>query len=152
MALAGIPVWRIQVFGRWGSLAILSYLRETILEGQSETLAAEVEAGLSSLAPEIRARAPVAAPATPGAVLPASEQFDLDALASGTPKEMADPTAVKRAIVDFLEKRCGSIPPQVQPLDEAPAGLDAMREWLVAQIKVLDERLEAKYDHIKEVM
>ena len=43
MALAGISEWRIQTFGRWGSSAVLAYIRETLLEGRSEHLAAEVE-------------------------------------------------------------------------------------------------------------
>lgn len=44
MALAGISEWRIQTFGRWGSSAVLGYIRETLLQGKSDFLAAEVEA------------------------------------------------------------------------------------------------------------
>ena len=34
MALAGHPIWTIQVFGRWGSKAILGYVREALLGHQ----------------------------------------------------------------------------------------------------------------------
>ena len=45
MALAGVHEWRIQLFGRWGSQAVLAYIRETLLEGRREDLAAEVQDG-----------------------------------------------------------------------------------------------------------
>jgi hypothetical protein len=44
MALAGISEWRIQTFGRWGSSAVLAYIRETLIQGKGDFLAAEVEA------------------------------------------------------------------------------------------------------------
>ena len=39
MALAGHPIWTIQVFGRWGSKAILGYVREALLGHQGGNLA-----------------------------------------------------------------------------------------------------------------
>ena len=39
MALAGHPIWTIQVFGRWGSKAILGYVREALLGHQGGSLA-----------------------------------------------------------------------------------------------------------------
>ena len=44
MALAGVSEWRIQTFGRWGSSAVLKYIRETLIQGKGDFLAAEVEA------------------------------------------------------------------------------------------------------------
>eukprot|EP00972_Heterocapsa_arctica_P026050 3835430-Heterocapsa_arctica.AAC.1 len=41
MAAAGISEWRIQVFGRWGSAAVLGYQREAQL-ATSTMLAREV--------------------------------------------------------------------------------------------------------------
>ena len=34
MALAGVSEWRIQTFGRWGSSAVLKYIRETLIQGK----------------------------------------------------------------------------------------------------------------------
>jgi hypothetical protein len=48
MALAGISEWRIQVFGRWGSSAVLGYLRDTIISGAAGALAQEVVHATSS--------------------------------------------------------------------------------------------------------
>ena len=42
MAQAGISEWRIQVFGRWGSAAILGYLRDSLISGAAGALAQEV--------------------------------------------------------------------------------------------------------------
>ena len=42
MARAGISEWRIQVFGRWGSSAVLGYLRESLISGAAGALAQEV--------------------------------------------------------------------------------------------------------------
>jgi hypothetical protein len=42
MARAGISEWRIQVFGRWGSSAVLGYLRESLISATSGALAQEV--------------------------------------------------------------------------------------------------------------
>ena len=42
MARAGISEWRIQVFGRWGSSAVLGYLREALISGAAGALAQEV--------------------------------------------------------------------------------------------------------------
>ena len=44
MAIAGHRVWTIQVFGRWGSSAILGYVREAILGQQGGDLARVTEA------------------------------------------------------------------------------------------------------------
>ena len=44
MAMAGIELWRIQVFGRWGSMAILKYVRESCLGTLGQGLASQVEA------------------------------------------------------------------------------------------------------------
>ena len=43
MALAGHPIWTIQVFGRWGSRAILGYVREALLGHQGGSLAQQTE-------------------------------------------------------------------------------------------------------------
>ena len=48
MALAGHPVWTIQVFGRWGSAAVLGYVREALLGHQGGELAQRTEAAASS--------------------------------------------------------------------------------------------------------
>ena len=56
MALAGISEWRIQVFGRWDSSAIVGCLRDSLIIGAAGALAQEVECardatrGLSSVA------------------------------------------------------------------------------------------------------
>jgi len=42
MARAGISEWRIQVFGRWGSSAVLGYLRDAIITGAAGAIAREV--------------------------------------------------------------------------------------------------------------
>ena len=42
MALAGISEWRIQVFGRWGSAAVLKYVRDTIVDADAHHISAEV--------------------------------------------------------------------------------------------------------------
>jgi hypothetical protein len=42
MARAGISEWRIQVFGRWGSSAVLGYLRDSLISGAAGSLAQEV--------------------------------------------------------------------------------------------------------------
>jgi len=47
MAAAGISEWRIQVFGRWGSDAVLKYIREAAIDANSHHLAAEVEEALT---------------------------------------------------------------------------------------------------------
>ena len=44
MALADLSEWRIQVFGRWGSSAVLKYIRETFIDAEATNIAAEVEA------------------------------------------------------------------------------------------------------------
>ena len=44
MAAAGHPAWTIQVFGRWGSAAVLGYVREAILGERGGSLAATTEA------------------------------------------------------------------------------------------------------------
>ena len=44
MAVAGHPAWTIQVFGRWGSAAVLGYVREAILGLQGGQLAQVTEA------------------------------------------------------------------------------------------------------------
>ena len=43
MALAGHPIWTIQMFGRWGSRAILGYVREALLGYQGGSLAQQTE-------------------------------------------------------------------------------------------------------------
>jgi len=43
LAISGVSEWRIQVFGRWGSSAVLRYIREAVLSGAGETLARDVE-------------------------------------------------------------------------------------------------------------
>ena len=43
MALAGMQVWTIQMFGRWGSSAILGYVREALLGHNGGTLAMQTE-------------------------------------------------------------------------------------------------------------
>ena len=45
MAYAGHPLWTIQVFGRWGSTAILGYVRDAILGVQGGDLARHTEEG-----------------------------------------------------------------------------------------------------------
>lgn len=49
MAEAGHPVWVIQVFGRWGSAAVLGYVREAILGTCGGSLAAITEQRRTSL-------------------------------------------------------------------------------------------------------
>ncbi len=46
LAKAGIDLWRVQVFGRWGSAAVLKYVRDSLLGVQGGGLAAEVELNL----------------------------------------------------------------------------------------------------------
>ena len=41
-AKAGIPEWRVQLFGRWGSTAVRRYLREVHLEAATHSIAQEV--------------------------------------------------------------------------------------------------------------
>ena len=48
MAYAGHPVWTIQVFGRWGSPAILEYVRDAILGQQGGHIAQVTERSLTS--------------------------------------------------------------------------------------------------------
>ena len=48
MALAGVSEWRIQIFGRWGSQASLKYVRDTLIQGRGDSLAADVEQGLKA--------------------------------------------------------------------------------------------------------
>ena len=48
MALAGHPIWTIQVFGRWGSNAILGYVREALLGYKGGNLAQQTEQAASS--------------------------------------------------------------------------------------------------------
>ena len=43
MARAGLSEWRIQVFGRWGSVAIRRYTRESVIEGAASGIAKDVE-------------------------------------------------------------------------------------------------------------
>jgi hypothetical protein len=63
MALAGISEWRIQTFGRWGSSAVLSYIRETLIQGKGDFLAAEVEsASLQPLSGSLQDVVKLAAP------------------------------------------------------------------------------------------
>jgi hypothetical protein len=47
MAAAGISEWRIQVFGRWGSDAVLRYIREAAIDVASHNLSGEVEGALA---------------------------------------------------------------------------------------------------------
>jgi len=42
MARSGISEWRIQVFGRWGSSAVLGYLRDSLIAGAAGAIAREV--------------------------------------------------------------------------------------------------------------
>jgi hypothetical protein len=44
MALAGVSAWRIQVFGRWGSAAVLKYVRDTLVSIEGSDIAKTVEA------------------------------------------------------------------------------------------------------------
>jgi hypothetical protein len=42
MAKAGVSEWKIQVFGRWGSSAVLGYLRDALIQGAAGAIAREV--------------------------------------------------------------------------------------------------------------
>jgi len=43
MALAGVSEWRIQIFGRWGSSAVLRYIRDTLVAVEGADIAKTVE-------------------------------------------------------------------------------------------------------------
>jgi sirohydrochlorin ferrochelatase len=47
MAAAGISEWRIQVFGRWGSDAVLRYIRDASIDAASHNLSGEIEEALA---------------------------------------------------------------------------------------------------------
>ena len=47
-SMAGVHLWRIQRWGRWGSAAILRYTREAIL-GMAGSVAVDVKAGLPTM-------------------------------------------------------------------------------------------------------
>ena len=69
MARSGLSEWRIQAFGRWGSAAVLRYIRGALLEGNLIGIAPLVEAAMAHPADTVdavRARLAVAAaPPTP---------------------------------------------------------------------------------------
>ena len=69
MARSGLSEWRIQAFGRWGSNAVLRYIRSALLEGNLVGIAPLVEAAAQHPADTVdavRARLVVAsAPPTP---------------------------------------------------------------------------------------
>ena len=73
MARSGLSEWRIQAFGRWGSNAVLRYIRGALLEGSLVGIAPLVEAAAAHPADTVdavRARLSVAAapPTPPGVV------------------------------------------------------------------------------------
>ena len=47
MAAAGISEWRIEIFGRWGSEALLKYIDKAAIDAASHNLSAEVEDALA---------------------------------------------------------------------------------------------------------
>ena len=69
MAKSGLSEWRIQAFGRWGSKAVLRYIRSALLEGNLLGIAPLVEAAArhpADTVDAVRARLVVAsAPPTP---------------------------------------------------------------------------------------
>eukprot|EP00959_Pyramimonas_sp_CCMP1952_P013145 277785-Pyramimonas_sp.AAC.1 len=62
MAMSGVEIWEIQLFGRWGSSAILSYIRESPLAA-SAAWARQTAEGLElkQAAQEIQAKRKVPA-------------------------------------------------------------------------------------------
>jgi hypothetical protein len=64
LAAAGVPAWRVQAFGRWGSMAVLKYVREAMLQGDGLTPGLEYADrsksvnGKSTLASSLRNRSP----------------------------------------------------------------------------------------------
>ena len=49
MALAGLPVSVIKVFGRWASEAVMQYLRESVVQGQGALITKQIQDGLHDL-------------------------------------------------------------------------------------------------------
>ena len=49
MALAGLPVELVKVYGRWASEAVMAYLRETVIQGDGAKVAEKVQKGLAAL-------------------------------------------------------------------------------------------------------
>ena len=49
MALAGLPVEVIKVFGRWASEAVMAYLRESIVQGKGALVTRAIQEGLQAL-------------------------------------------------------------------------------------------------------
>ena len=49
MALAGLPITLIKVFGRWASESVLQYLRETVVQGQGSIITQNIQEGISAL-------------------------------------------------------------------------------------------------------
>ena len=49
MALAGLPVSVIKVFGRWASEAVMQYLRESVVQGQGALITRQIQDGLHDL-------------------------------------------------------------------------------------------------------
>ena len=93
MAAAGISIWRIQVFGRWGSSAVLRYVREAQL-ASSRQLSTEVRDSLTI--DEVRDD------------LMAIQGRPVAAVTDGPPAPPVDDARLEAAVETALERRFGA--------------------------------------------